>query len=50
MMMPVRLNKNFILANLLGLNEKLPPGVRGGRTYRQMTLFDTGQIAGREGG
>lgn len=50
MMMPVRLNKNFILANLLGLNEKLPPGARGGRTYRQMTLFDTGQIAGREGG
>ncbi|MCH5264455.1 MAG: putative DNA modification/repair radical SAM protein [Lachnospiraceae bacterium] len=49
MMMPIQLNKNFILANLLGLNEKLPAGITGGTAYRQMTLFDMGQMAGKGG-
>ena len=40
MMMPIRLDRQFILTNLLGLNEKLPPEVIGGRTYQQMTLAD----------
>lgn len=43
MMMPIRLNKEFILTNLLGLGEKLPPGITGGTTYRQMSLLDMGQ-------
>lgn len=40
MMMPIRLDRQFILTNLLGLNDKLPPEVIGGRTYQQMTLAD----------
>lgn len=40
MMMPVRLNREFILANLLGLGEKLPPAITGESTYRQMSLAD----------
>lgn len=40
MMMPIRLDRRFILTNLLGLNEKLPPGITGGAAYRQMTLED----------
>lgn len=40
MMMPIRLERRFILTNLLGLNEKLPPGLTGGMAYRQMTLED----------
>lgn len=40
MMMPLRMNRSFILTNLLGLGEKLPLGVEGGATYRQMSLLD----------
>ena len=40
MMMPIRLERRFILTNLLGLNEKLPPGLTGSMAYRQMTLED----------
>lgn len=40
MMMPIRLEQSFILTNLLGLNEKLPPGLTGTTTYQQMTLED----------
>ena len=40
MMMPIRLEQSFILTNLLGLNEKLPPELTGTTTYRQMTLED----------
>lgn len=40
MMMPIRLDRRFILTNLLGLNEKLPPGLTGGAAYYQMTLED----------
>jgi len=43
MMMPIRLNKEFILTNLLGLGEKLPVGITGETTYRQMSLLDMGQ-------
>lgn len=39
-MMPVRMNREFILTNLLGLGETLPPGIRGEKTYRQMSLSD----------
>lgn len=42
MMMPIRLEQSFILTNLLGLNEKLPPELAGATTYRQMTLEDIG--------
>ena len=42
MMMPIQLNPSFILTNLLGLNEKLPPELTGATTYRQMTLEDIG--------
>lgn len=42
MMMPIRLEQSFILTNLLGLNEKLPPGITGSTTYQQMTLADIG--------
>lgn len=40
MMIPLRMNRSFILTNLLGLGEKFPPGITGGRTYRQMSLLD----------
>lgn len=40
MMMPIRLNRDFILTNLLGLHEKLPPELAGGTTHRQLTLED----------
>lgn len=42
MMIPIRLNREFILANLLGLKEKLPPGITGETVYQQMTLEDWG--------
>ncbi len=38
MMMPIRLEKNFILTNLLGLGEKLPPTITGQTIYHQMSL------------
>lgn len=40
MMMPIRLNKEFILTNLLGLGEKLPVGIEGKTTYHQLSLQD----------
>ncbi len=40
MMMPIRLNREFILTNLLGLGEKLPAGITGDTIYRQMSLTD----------
>lgn len=40
MMIPIRLNREFILTNLLGLGEKLPVGITGDTTYRQMSLAD----------
>lgn len=43
MMMPIRLNKEFILMNLLGLDEKLPPAITG-NGYRQMSLEDMTQL------
>ena len=43
MMMPVRMEKEFILANLLQLKEKLPPGLEGS-TCRQLQLFDLPQL------
>lgn len=42
MMMPIRLEQSFILTNLLGLDEKLPPELTGTTTYQQMTLEDLG--------
>lgn len=42
MMMPIRLDKSFILTNLLGFNEKLPPLLSGQATYRQLTIEDLG--------
>ncbi len=40
MMMPLKMNRSFILTNLLGLRETLPPGITGGTTYQQMSMLD----------
>lgn len=37
-MMPIRLNRKFILTNLLGLNERLPAGLAGTAAYQQLML------------
>lgn len=42
MMMPIRLEKEFILTNLLGLGERLPLAITGETAYRQMSLMDMG--------
>lgn len=42
MMMPIRLNREFILTNLLGLGEKLPPALTGDTAFRQMSLTEFG--------
>ncbi len=39
-MIPLRLNEGFILANLLGLKERLPAAVTGEKLYEQMSLAD----------
>lgn len=39
-MVPLRLNENFILTNLLGLRERLPASVTGENLYEQMSLLD----------
>lgn len=39
-MIPIKLNEKFILANLLGLRERLPASVTGGPVYEQMSLLD----------
>lgn len=43
-MMPIRLEKKFILANLLRLGEKLPIGIEGGQVWRQLSLLDMPQL------
>ena len=40
MMMPIKLEQSFILANLLGLKENLPPQITGETTFQQMTFKD----------
>ncbi len=40
MLIPLKMNRAFILTNLLGLGEKLPPGITGGTTYHQMSVLD----------
>lgn len=40
MMMPLRIDRSFILTNLLGLKENLPPQLTGAATYQQLTLED----------
>lgn len=39
-MIPIQLNEKFILANLLGLRERLPASVTGEPVYQQMSLLD----------
>lgn len=39
-MIPLKLNERFILANLLGLRERLPASITGGPMYEQMSLMD----------
>ena len=39
-MMPLRLNEQFILTNLLGLRERLPASVTGEPVYEQLSLLD----------
>lgn len=39
-MIPLRLNEKFILANLLGLRERLPASVTGEPVYEQMSLLE----------
>lgn len=43
-MMPIRMEKNFILTNLLGLGENLPPQITGGNVWRQMSFEDMPQL------
>ena len=43
MMVPIRLNRTFILANLLGLKERLPKEIEAQGTGRQMMLEDVMQ-------
>ena len=43
MMIPIRLNRTFILANLLGLKERLPKEIEAQGTGRQMMLEDVMQ-------
>ncbi len=46
MMMPIRLERKFILANLLGLHEKLPTGIRGETAYHQLSIMDLYESGG----
>ena len=46
MMIPLKMNRSFILTNLLGLREALPPGITGETTYQQMSLLDFPDPAG----
>ncbi len=39
-MIPLKMNRSFILTNLLGLRETLPPGITGETVYQQMSLLD----------
>ena len=38
-MVPLRMNEQFILCNLLGLRESLPLSITGGKAYEQLSLF-----------
>lgn len=40
MMYPVKIEENFITNQLLSVKERLPLGIDGGDSYRQLTLFD----------
>ncbi len=40
MMIPLKMNRSFILTNLLGLRETMPPGITGETVYQQMSLLD----------
>lgn len=44
MMMQIRQDPRFILTNLLGLDEKLPPGITDGTSYRQLSLEDMAEL------
>ena len=39
-MIPLKINENFILTNLLGLRERLPASVAGEPAYEQLSLLD----------
>jgi len=41
MMYPTKIDEEYILRNLLNINERLPEGMcRDGEVYHQMSLFD----------
>lgn len=46
MKIPLKMNRSFILTNLLGLAEKLPPGIMGNTAYHQMSLTDLQEWGG----
>jgi predicted DNA-binding helix-hairpin-helix protein len=39
-MYPIRIEEDFITRNLLDVKERLPYGISGDVTYRQLSLFD----------
>ena len=39
-MFPLKMSQNFILSNLLCLNERMPAYITGGQSYQQMSLDD----------
>lgn len=41
---PIKLNQSFILANLLGLRERLPAHLRPEQAYEQLSLFDSASV------
>lgn len=43
-MIPLKITQSFILANLIGLQDKLPSTLSKDQTYEQLTLFDVSDI------
>lgn len=43
-MYPIRIEEDFITRNILDVKERLPYGISGNVTYRQLSLFDDFQV------
>ena len=43
-MYPIRIEEDFITRNILDVKERLPYGISGDVTYRQLSLFDDFQV------
>ena len=44
-MYPIRIEEDFITRNLLDVKERLPYGISGDVTYRQLSLFDDYRVS-----